>query len=169
MSPWKNSEYEWVCQWCYLKKNVRKSYVGRSTLEMGVDSAVISFNFGASRLLDVLKEYGLKEFGLLCIPTHFVAKWTYLESRKVVRKKAIREKHHGNDWELCGKDLGTRKKKGSDLFMDLVSVMKFFVLFYVLLVFKTIYLTVYFLKIDILQNSAVNNRLSILHRIFRKC
>ena len=28
---------------------------------MGVDSAIISFNFGASRLLDVFKEYGLQD------------------------------------------------------------------------------------------------------------
>ena len=42
-------------------KNVRKTYIGRSTLEMGVDSAIISFNFGASRLLDAFKEYGLQD------------------------------------------------------------------------------------------------------------
>ena len=42
-------------------KNVRKTYVSRSTLEMGVDSAIVSFNFGASRLLDVFKEYGLQD------------------------------------------------------------------------------------------------------------
>ena len=28
---------------------------------MGVDSAVISFNFGASRLLDVMKKYGFQD------------------------------------------------------------------------------------------------------------
>ena len=38
-------------------KNVLKIYVGRcSTLEMRVDSPIISFNFVASRLLDVFKE-----------------------------------------------------------------------------------------------------------------
>ena len=43
------------------KKCPKDIYVGRSTLEMGVDSAIISFNFGAIRLLDVFKEYGLPD------------------------------------------------------------------------------------------------------------
>ena len=42
------------------KKCPKYIYVGRSTLEIGVNSPVISYNFGASRLLYVLKEYGLQ-------------------------------------------------------------------------------------------------------------
>ena len=36
-------------------------YVGRTTLEMGMDSAVINFNNGASSILNVMKEYGLQD------------------------------------------------------------------------------------------------------------
>ena len=36
-------------------------YVGRTTLEMGIDSAVINFNDGAGSILNVMKEYGLQD------------------------------------------------------------------------------------------------------------
>ena len=73
-------------------RNVRKIYVGRSSLEIGV--AVISFKSGASRLLDVMRVR--TSCKMLCISIHFVAKRTHHESSKVVIKKAIRVKHYGN-------------------------------------------------------------------------
>ena len=33
----------------------------RTTLEIGVDSAIINFNSGATRVIDVMKDYGLAE------------------------------------------------------------------------------------------------------------
>ena len=36
-------------------------YVGRTTLEMGMNSAVINFNTGASCVLNVMKEYGIQD------------------------------------------------------------------------------------------------------------
>ena len=35
--------------------------MGRTTLEMGVDSAVINFNAGSSRIIDVTKDYGIQD------------------------------------------------------------------------------------------------------------
>ena len=43
------------------KKFPKDVYVGRTTLEMGIDSAVINFNDGASSILNVMKEYGLQD------------------------------------------------------------------------------------------------------------
>ena len=43
------------------KKCPKDVYVGRTTLEMGVDSAVINFNAGSSRIIDVMKEYGIQD------------------------------------------------------------------------------------------------------------
>ena len=43
------------------KKCPKDVYVGRTTLEMGIDSAVINFNDGASSILNVMIEYGLQD------------------------------------------------------------------------------------------------------------
>ena len=43
------------------KKCPKDVYVGRTTLEMGVHSAIISSNCGASSILDVTREYGLQD------------------------------------------------------------------------------------------------------------
>ena len=43
------------------KKCPKEVYVRRTTLEMGVDSAVINFNDGANRIPAVIKDYGLRE------------------------------------------------------------------------------------------------------------
>ena len=42
------------------KKCPKEVYVSRTTLETGVDSAVVNFNDGANCLPDVIKDYGLK-------------------------------------------------------------------------------------------------------------
>ena len=47
------------------KRCPKDIYVGRTTLAMGVASAVISFNDGACGILNIMKEYGL-EVGKYC-------------------------------------------------------------------------------------------------------
>ena len=76
-------------------KNVRNTYVGRSTSETGVDSAIISFNFGASRLLDVFKEYGLQD---TLYTNTFRRKKDISRIKESCRNESdvIRVNHHGN-------------------------------------------------------------------------
>ena len=127
--------------------------VGRSTLEMGVDSAIISFNFGASRLLDVFKEYGLQDA---------------LYTNTFCRKKDISRINESCRKESCTERIrGQGKRKGWCCVWTwyLRLMITLFFMFYA--VFKTIYLTlsVVFLKTDILQNSAVHN----FKTVYRNC
>ena len=46
-------------------KGALRTFVGRTTLTMGVTSAVISFNDDACDILNIMKEYGL-EVGKYC-------------------------------------------------------------------------------------------------------
>ena len=126
VSPWKNTEYEWVCQWCYLEKKCPKDkYVGRSTLEMGVDSAIISFNFGESRLLDVFKEYGLQDA---------------LYTNTFCRKMGISRIKESCQKESCTERIwGQGKRKGGCCVWTWYPpfIITLFFVFYVVLAFKT--------------------------------
>ena len=140
MSPWKNSEYERVVNGVIWKKCPKDIYVGRSTLEMGVDSAVFNFNFGGSHLFDVLKEYGFQN-----------ALYTYTLCRKKdisrikgsCRKESDKGKASQKRLRAVREGFGDKEIE-RELCMDLVSVINdkiVFFMIYVVLVFKTIYLT----------------------------
>ena len=100
------------------KKCPKDIYVGRSTLEMGVDSAIISFNFGARRLLDVFREYGLQD---ALYTNTFCRKKDKSRIKESCRKKSDKGKSSRKRLRAVRKRFGTRKKKGRVLCMDLVS------------------------------------------------
>ena len=109
---------------------------------MGVDSAIISFNFGARRLLDVFREYGLQD---ALYTNTFCRKKDKSRIKESGRKESDKGKSSRKRMGAVRKGFGTRKKKGRVLWMDLVSAIhdnSVFFMFYVVLVFKTIiYLT----------------------------
>ena len=43
------------------RHSIMSLYVGRTTLGMGIDSAVINFNTGANFVLNVMTEYGIRD------------------------------------------------------------------------------------------------------------
>ena len=92
--------------------------MGRTTLEMGIDSAVINFNAGSSRIIDVMKEYGIQDgyyTNVFCMKKDE-------ERIEECNRKVKRVKHHVRGIELYEKGLQTKKKKRRELFMELACV-----------------------------------------------
>ena len=85
---------------------------------MGVDSAIISFNFGASRLLDVFKEYGLQD---TLYTNTFCRKKDISRIKESCRKESDKGKSSRKRLRAIRKAFGDKEKEREELCMDLVS------------------------------------------------
>ena len=107
--------------------------------KMGVDSEVIGFNFGASRLLDVLKEYGLQHVLYTKI---FCRKKDISIIKESCRKESDKGKASRKRLRAVRKGFGDKEKEREGVVYGpgICDKIVFF-MFYFVLVFKTRYLT----------------------------
>ena len=71
------------------KKCPKDIYVFRTTLEIGVDSAIINFNSGATRVIDVMKDYGLAQ---VYYTKKFCTKKDSVRIKESMRKESVKSK-----------------------------------------------------------------------------
>ena len=90
------------------KKCPKDVYVGRPTLEMGINSAIISFNCGASSILDVTREYGLED-GIYAI--NFCYKKDELRVKESNRKVCVKGKSARKRLRAIRKGFGDKEKE----------------------------------------------------------
>ena len=90
-----------------LKKCPKYIYVFRTTLEIDVDSTIINFNSGATRVIDVMKDYGLAE---AYYTKKFCRKKDSDRIKESIRKETVKSKTSRKRLRAIRKGYGDKTK-----------------------------------------------------------